>query len=262
MTEGESNFLKISDITAGYGKRTVLRGLSLPPLMPGNVITLVGPNGAGKSTLLRVVAGLMKAGGTLHYKGMDLQKVAVQKRARYVSFMPQTVPNDVNLPVIDAVISALKASPFDQAGRDNESMYARAVAALERIGIADLALQGLNQLSGGQRQLASLARSIVREPSVLLLDEPTSALDLRHQVKVMSLVRSLAGDGRIVVMVLHDLNMAMRWSDYVVVMKGGTLITHGQPAQALNPGSVKEVYGVTVRVELCSRGLPQIIVDE
>ena len=253
--------LEISGITAGYGKRKVLGGLSLPPLEPGEVVTVVGPNGAGKSTLLRVVAGLIRAGGMVGYRGMNLLKTPVGERARYVSFMPQTVPNDVSLPVIDAVISALKASPFDQLGRGNESIYARSTAVLERIGIADLALQGLNQLSGGQRQLASLARSIVREPSVLLLDEPTSALDLRHQVKVMSLVRSIAGDGRIVVMVLHDLNMAMRWSDKVIMLRNGALVTHGTPAEALNPVSVREVYGVTIRVEPCSKGLPQIIVD-
>lgn len=261
MTGADHEFLKISDIRAGYGKRRVLDGLTFPALGHGQIVTLVGPNGAGKSTLLRVVAGLIKAEGSLLYKGKDLQKVSVRERAMHVSFMPQTVPSDVNLPVIDAVISALKASPFDQVGRDNEGIYEKSVAVLERIGIAGLALQGLNQLSGGQRQLASLARSVVREPSILLLDEPTSALDLYHQVKVMSLVRSFADDGRIVVMVLHDLNMAMRWSDYVIVLKNGELVTHGKPAEALNPGSVREVYGVNIRVEFCSRGLPQIIVD-
>ncbi len=262
MRGGENDFLEIRDIRAGYGSRVVLNGLSVPPLKPGQIITLIGPNGAGKSTLLRVVARLLKAKGTIRYRGRDLFKVSVQERAKYVSFMPQTVPSDVSLPVIDAVISALKASPFDQVGTDNESIYARSMGILERVGIADLALKELNQLSGGQRQLASLARSVVREPSVLLLDEPTSALDLRHQVRVMSLIRSFADDGRIVVMVLHDLNMAMRWSDYVIVMKNGALVTHGKPVQALSPESVRQVYGVTVRVELCSRGLPQIIVDE
>ncbi len=257
----EDDVLEIRNIRSGYGKHVVLNGLSIPPLKHRQIVTIVGPNGAGKSTLLRVMAGLMRAEGSLLYRGADLLKISVQDRARHVSFMPQTVPNDVSLPVIDAVISALKASPFDQVGRDNERIYARSVAALERVGIADLALKGLNQLSGGQRQLASLARSVVREPSILLLDEPTSALDLRHQIRVMSLVRSLADDGRIVVMVLHDLNMAMRWSDYVIVLKKGELITHGTPLEALNRQSVMDVYGVNIRVEPCSKGIPQIIVD-
>lgn len=257
----EKDILEIKDIRAGYGRRTVLNGLSVPPVKPGQIITLVGPNGAGKSTLLRVIAGLIKAKGAVLYRGKDLFKLSVGERAKYVSFMPQTVPHDVSLTVIDAVISALKASPFDQAGPDNESIYARATGILERIGIADLALKELNQLSGGQRQLASLARSVVREPSVLLLDEPTSALDLRHQIRVMSLIRSFADDGRIVFMVLHDLNMAMRWSDHVIVMKDGKLVTHGPPVDALTPASVMNVYGVVVRVELCSKGVPQIIVD-
>src|SRR5690606_3632980 len=133
----------------------------------------------------------------------------------------------INLSVMEAVISALKASPLDAATGANEQLYKRAIAVLDRIGIPHLALEPLNQLSGGQRQMASLARSVVREPKVLLLDEPTSALDLRHQLKVMRLARSFAADGRIVVMVLHDLNLALRWADHVIVMDKGDIASHG-----------------------------------
>ncbi|HWK98332.1 MAG TPA: ABC transporter ATP-binding protein, partial [Parapedobacter sp.] len=114
----------------------------------------------------------------------------------------------------------------------------------------------------GQRQMASLARSVVREPHILLLDEPTSALDLRHQLKVMRLARSFAQDGRIVVMVLHDLNLAMRWADRVVVMHQGELVSQGAPIEAITPAVIESVYGVRIRVEQCSHGLPKLIVDE
>ena len=253
--------LHISDVYVGYPGKKVINGLTLPPLVTGEVTVLSGPNGAGKSTLLRAMAGLLRMTGSLQYEEQELTTLSIQQRAKLVSFMPQSVPTDINLSVVEAVISALKASPLDAADAGNSGLYQRAHAVLERVGIAHLALQPLSQLSGGQRQLASLARSIVREPKILLLDEPTSALDLRHQLKVMRLARSLAADGRIVVMVLHDLNLALRWADRVIVMDKGTMASQGTPTEAITPSVIASVYGIQARVERCSQGYPNLIVD-
>lgn len=253
--------LQITDLHTGYPGKPVIAGLTLPPLASGDVTVLTGPNAAGKSTLLRAIAGLLRVTGSVAYEHLELSTLSPQKRAEVVSFMPQAVPNDINLSVMEAVISALKASPLDAATGANEQLYKRAIAVLDRIGIPHLALEPLNQLSGGQRQMASLARSVVREPKVLLLDEPTSALDLRHQLKVMRLARSFAADGRIVVMVLHDLNLALRWADQVIVMDKGDIASHGRPTEAITAEIIAQVYGVQIRVELCTQGLPNLIVD-
>ncbi|WP_353125091.1 ABC transporter ATP-binding protein [Parapedobacter pyrenivorans] len=253
--------LHINDIQVGYPGKKVIHGLTLPPLAIGEVTVLAGPNGAGKSTLLRAIAGLLRMTGSIRFDEQELSSFSIQKRAGYVSFMPQAVPTDINLSVIEAIISALKASPLDAVSDDNLTLHHRAIAVLERIGIAQLALEPLNQLSGGQRQLASLARTVVREPKILLLDEPTSALDLRHQLKVMRLARSFAADGRIVIMVLHDLNLALRWADRVIVMNQGAVASQGHPTEAITPTVIEQVYGVRIRVENCSRGLPNLIVD-
>ena len=253
--------LQVSDVHTGYPKKKVIEDLTLPPLASGEVTVLTGPNAAGKSTLLRAIAGLLPARGFVQYEGHELGTLSPQKRASYISFMPQSVPTDINLSVMEAVISALKASPLDAATAQNEHLHHRAIAVLERIGIAHLALESLNQLSGGQRQMASLARSVVREPRILLLDEPTSALDLRHQLKVMRLARSFAQDGRIVVIVLHDLNLALRWADRVVVMHHGKLVSQGTPTEAITPAVIEAVYGVHIRVEQCSQGRSTLIVD-
>lgn len=254
--------LQISGLHVGYPKKKVINGLTLPPLASGQVIVLAGPNGAGKSTLLRAMAGLLDVKGSIRLDDRELTGMSAQSRAGLLSFMPQSVPTDINLSVMEAVISALKASPLDAADRSNAHLHQRAIAALERIGITHLALEPLSQLSGGQRQLASLARSVVREPTVLLLDEPTSALDLRHQLKVMRLARAFARDGRIVVIVLHDLNLALRWADQAIVMDKGLIVSHGHPTAAITPAIVEQVYGVRIRVENCSRGLPTLIVDD
>ncbi len=260
--EPTSPSLQISELHAGYPGKSVLSNLTLPPFESGQVTVLTGPNAAGKSTLLRAMAGLLKAQGSISYNGQELLGLSPRKRAGLVSFMPQSVPTDINLSVIEAVVSALKASPLDAASTGNEHIHDRALSALERVGISHLALEPLNQLSGGQRQMASLTRTVVRDPKILLLDEPTSALDLKHQVKVMKLARSFAADGRVVIMVLHDLNLALRWADRVVVMDKGEVAGFGRPTEAITAAIIARVYGVRIRVEHCSTGLPNLIVDD
>ncbi len=253
--------LSVTGISAGYGRRPVLRDLTVPPIAAGHITALVGPNGAGKSTLLRVLAGLLPASGSVTLGDRELNGASIDAHAAHVSFMPQLQPQRVALTVLESVLAALKATPFGGRTIDTAEARTRAVAVLERVGIADLALEPLGHLSGGQRQLASLAQAIVREPDVLLLDEPTSALDLGHQAAVMGLVDALAHEGRIVVAVVHDLALAARWSGHVIVMHRGALDTAGPPGDAITPAMLARVYGVRARVEPCSRGTLQVIVD-
>lgn len=247
-----NDVLEISALGAGYGARQVLRGLTLPSLAAGQMIALVGPNGAGKTTLLRAMAGLVPATGTLRFGALDLLAAPADERARAIAFMPQFAPQRLALSVLEAVISALRASPAQLGHRDAASQRDAAIAMLMRLGIADLALQPFDQLSGGQRQLASLAQALVRQPRLLLLDEPTSALDLRHQFEVMAIARETASRGSLVVAVLHDLQVAARWADQVIVMKSGALYTAGAPAAAITPVMIRDVYGVDATVHAVS----------
>lgn len=252
--------LFVGGLSAGYGARPVLHALDVPAIRAGEVTALVGPNGAGKSTLLRVLAGLLPGRGSVRLGERELLDIAPADRAVQVSFMPQGLPQRVALTVLEAVIAALCAGP-SIGRRNNEDAAADAIAVLERIGIAGLAHEPLDHLSGGQRQLASLAQAIARDPRVLLLDEPTSALDLRHQVVVMDFVRHFAAGGRIVIVVLHDLSLAARWADQVVVLHHGRTYAAGPPDQSLTPAVLGEVYGVDARVERCTRGRLHVIVD-
>jgi iron complex transport system ATP-binding protein len=262
--------LVIEGLSSGYGNRRVLEDLTLPPCDEGHVVALVGPNGAGKSTLLRVLAGLRPARGTARLGGLDLLRASAAQHAARVAFMPQAVPERVSLSVFEAILSAMSVAPEGglhggrggfgglTTSRDDRE---RAVAILDRVGLADYAHRLLNQLSGGERQLASLAQALVRNPALLLLDEPTSALDLGHQVTVMTLVRELAAEGRLVLMVLHDLNLAVRWADRVIVLRDGRVDAIGSPLEALTPEVLARTYGVDARIERCSRGRVQILID-
>ena len=251
------NGLSVEGVSLRYGARAVLHDLSLPALQPGEVTVLAGPNAAGKSTLLRAIAQLAPYRGRIALNGEDLSRMAIRRRARLIGVMPQTLPSGSSLIVLESVIAALRAGSDAFAGQAD----AQAMAVLDRLGIADLAMEPLDQLSGGQRQMVSLAQAIVRDPRVLLLDEPTSALDLARQVRLLGELRALAAEGRIVVAVLHDLAMAAQWADRIVLLHRGRLHSSGPPAAVLTPPVLAEVYGVHARVERCSRNRITVLID-
>lgn len=251
--------LQVRGLSTGYRDRRIIQQLDLPLFRPGELHALLGPNAAGKSTLLRALAGLLPATGSVRLGEQELVGLPLAEHARRVTYMPQTLPQGVALSVLESVLGALRASSSGHPQGDEQ----RAVAILERVGILHLALEGLDHLSGGQRQLVSLAQALVREPRVILLDEPISALDLQHQLRVMRLVQELARErGMIAIMVLHDLQISARWSDGIVMLSHGAVVATGTPVQAITPESLAQVYGVQARVEHCSRGGLQIMVDD
>ncbi len=256
------NALHIQQLSAGYPRHPeVIKYISVGPFVPGKVTALVGPNAAGKSTLLRSIAGLIPAKGIIQYNNENILQLSLQRKAGIISYMPQYLPQDVELTVVESLISVLKVSAFDQLNSKMASVRTKAFDALEQVGIVQLALEPLNHLSGGQRQLVSFAQSIIRHPKILLLDEPTSALDLQHQVAVMQLVRNYAAAGNIVVMVLHDINLATRWADDIVVLHKGQIAAYGSPAAILTPELFKTVYKVNTVVETVHNGMVQVHVE-
>jgi len=253
--------LHVRDLSAGYRNRPVIEKLSLPPISSGETVALLGPNAAGKSTLLRALAGLAPASGSIQLDGIELNGLSLSDRAKAVTYMPQTLPQGVALTVLETVIGALEASPTGQVG-DGDSAE-RAVAVLGRVGIDALAMRGIDELSGGQRQLAALAQALVRSPRLLLLDEPTSALDLNHQVRVLDLARSLAREqGMIAVLVLHDLQAAARIADRVVVLSDGRVTAVGTPDEAITPAVLADVWRVQARIDHCERGSMRMVIDD
>ncbi|HET7266607.1 MAG TPA: ABC transporter ATP-binding protein [Oleiagrimonas sp.] len=254
--------LAIRELSTGYRRRPVIESLTLPDLPAGAVHALLGPNAAGKSTLLRALAGLLPAHGSIMLAGEELVHMPLAERARRVTYMPQTLPGGVALTVLETVIGALRAAHAEAAPGSTGDAVGRAVETLAQVGIEHLAMEGLARLSGGQRQLVSLAQALVRRPRLLLLDEPISALDLKYQQQVMQLVQRLAREqGMTVLVVLHDLQIAAQWSDRVVVLAQGRLAACGEPAEALTPELLAEVYHVDARIEHCSHGRVQVMVD-
>ncbi len=253
--------LEIRSLTAGYGNRPVLRGLRAAPLPEGTLTALLGPNGSGKSTLLKTLAGLNPMlGGDLRLDGADFAGLSPARRAEHAMYMPQALPKGVHMTVLESVLVAARSGRARQGG---DALMREAMQVLAELGIGHLASRYLDELSGGQKQLASLAQALVRRPRLLLLDEPLSALDLNYQFHVMRLLKQETADhGLITVIVLHDLNVALQHADRAVMIHGGRLVAAGAPAEVITPASLAAVYGVHGRVEACSRGRLQVLIDD
>ncbi|AOY01990.1 hypothetical protein BJP62_17025 [Jeongeupia sp. USM3] len=251
--------LSIENVRVRYGRREVIPGLGIAALQPGEVTALLGPNGCGKTTLLKAVAGLVRCDGKVVFDGQTFGYGDFAARARHIAYLPQTLPPTVHLRVFESILVARQATAVGLArGGD----HAEVLQVLDRLAIGHLAMRYLSELSGGQRQLVGIAQALVRAPKVLLLDEPLSALDLNHQFQVMDLLRQeTRARGMVTVIVLHDLNVALRHTDRALLLREGRLVAEGPPAAVINSATLAEVYGVRGRVEPCSQGFSQIMVD-
>lgn len=242
--------LRLEGFRCGYYRRSVIRDLTLAPLSQGQVVALLGPNAAGKSTLLKGLAGLLPAHGSARLGDTDLIGLPPRRRARLLGFMPQAIPEGIELTVLESLIAALQA-----AGAVPDAQAAECAAAtLARIDILPLAMRKLSSLSAGQKQLVSFAQAIAADPPLLCLDEPTSALDPRHQLAVMARARQLAVSGALVIIVLHDLTLAARWADQIIVLRECELFTQGTPADVMTSRMLADVYGVEGNAERNAAG--------
>ena len=217
-------------VTVGYGAEPVVRDLSLA-IPDGKVTTIVGPNGCGKSTLLRTMARLLKpTSGQVVLDGEPITSIHTREIAKRMALLPQSPVAPEGLLVRDLVGRGRHPHQrwFAQWSEHDEDIVGQALALTDT---ADLADRPLDQLSGGQRQRAWIAMTLAQDTDLMLLDEPTTYLDLAHQVEVLDLVSRLNRErGRTVAMVLHDLNLAARYSDLIVVMKDGAVVTEGTRA--------------------------------
>lgn len=236
--------LRSENVTLAYGPAPVVDALSVD-IRDGEITTIIGPNGCGKSTLLRALARLMKpAGGTVILDGQEIHQMSTRDVAKRLGLMQQQAAPPGGITVEDLVRRGrYPHQPFLQppSRRDNEAVD----EALELTGMTGLRRRPVDQLSGGQRQRAWMAMAIAQETPLLLLDEPTTFLDIRHQMEIIELVQKLNREsGKTVVMVLHDINEAVRSSDRIVAMRDGTIIREGTPDEVLDAALLTDLYGV------------------
>jgi cobalamin transport system ATP-binding protein len=255
----EPELLLLDSVTAGYGPRVALREVSLS-VRAGQVVGLIGPNGSGKTTVIRVASrALRPSSGRVEVAGRDPYAIRAREAARLVAVVPQEVPDTFGFTALEVVL--MGRSPYlsvlgGGGGRD----YRRAREAMESAGVHHLGDRPLGELSGGEKQRVLLAQALAQDATVLLLDEPTTHLDPRHVVAILETVRRLAREGRAVLAVFHDLNLAAGSCDRVVALDGGRVVVEGPPEAVITAGFLRAVYGIEAEVHPHSAtGRPTVV---
>lgn len=233
--------ISIKDLTFSYKSNKILDELNIN-VEDSEIVSLVGPNGSGKTTLIKCIDRILKPRGSILLEGREVQEMKQQEIARQIGYVPQSSSTPLATTVFDTVLMGRRphigwrVSDFD---------LDKVSDTLERLNLQDLAMRDFGQLSGGQKQKVLIARALVQEPTLLLLDEPTSNLDMKHQLDVLETISSMVKEkGISAVMAIHDLNLAARFSDKLVMLKKGVIYAAGTPIDLLSEKNISDVYGV------------------
>jgi iron complex transport system ATP-binding protein len=250
--------VSVEGLGFGYGNHPVLEGVSFA-VHPGELVALCGPNGAGKSTLLRLMLGLhAPSAGKVKLGDRPVTQLTRREIARHAALLSQDAPTDLPLTVRDAV--ALGRLPhlgrFEAETAADAAAVARALVATDTTPMAD---RLVTELSGGERHRVHLARALAQEAPLLLLDEPIAGLDLAHQLQAMDLLRASVQRGRGAVVALHDLSLAARTCDRMILLAGGRLRANAPPRDVLTPDNLAHYFGVRAEISVDGNGRPLVI---
>lgn len=251
--------LLVDQIAVSSGTGETLLHPSSTALKPGELVALIGPNGAGKTTLFRAVMGLHATGGRATINGLAIKSLPARERARLISWLPQSHPAAWPLHVRDAIAMGRFAYGAVQgalASADEEAV-AWAIAVCK---LAEFEHRLTTSLSGGELARVHLARCLATEAPFLLADEPVAALDPHHRFAIMALLRQLAEQGRGIMVVLHDIEMAARFATRIIVMDRGAIIADGAPQTVITPAMLREVYRMDARID-DSEGWPRPVLS-
>ncbi|MDP6712711.1 MAG: ABC transporter ATP-binding protein [Nitrospinaceae bacterium] len=244
----KSPILQIRDTSFSYDRETVLHSVSMD-IQPGEFVGVIGPNGSGKSTLLKLLGGVLTTGpGKLFFREKDYKDYHRKQMARSITWIPQDHSMAFPFKVSEIVLMGrhpyLSAFTFEG---DEDIEIAR--NAMERTQVLQFAQRGFNEISGGEKQRVVIAGAITQEPEVMILDEPTSALDIKYQIQILNILQQLNKDEQVtVVLAMHDLHLASKFCDRLVLLDQGKIFQDGRPEDVLKKENIEEVYGVKVHL--------------
>lgn len=244
-----SLLLQAHSLSFAYTDQPVLRAVGLS-LAPGQVLALIGPNGSGKSTLIKALLGHLRATGSIQWEGRDVSAWSRRELARRLAYLPQSPTFEPQQTVADVL--RLGRAPYWQAfGLESPRDVAVIGDTAALLGLGDLLGRRIDEISGGQRQRVFLARCLIQEPRAMLLDEPNTFLDLRHQVEMLRLLRQLASEKSMgILLASHDLNLAAAFADRLLLLQEGRVVAEGPAEKVLAPELLSAAYGIALeRIE-------------
>ena len=249
--------LEIKELSFSYNKHkeNIFKNLSLNFAKGFNVI--LGPNGAGKSTLLKAIFGLLRYQGNIYYDGVNLSKINFNKKIELISYLPQMDLNISPLTVLEMVLLG-RLPELNQKISDEDIKAVTEI--LKALNIENLITRTFSELSGGQKKMVFIAQTLVRNPKLILLDEPTNSLDLQKQLELCQFLKNFIELKKVdIVTVLHDINLAIRYADYIVILSNkGKLYDSGEAKKVITEKMLREVYGVSGNVILDDENKPII----
>lgn len=246
--------LEINNFSFSYNSSLIFNEMNFK--IESKITILIGPNAAGKSTLLRCIAGVLDPKGTILFDGKDMKSFEKKDLISLRSYLPQESKTTSSLTVFEILLLGMANS---LSWKVNEADLEAVSNVLKYLGIEDLALRNINELSGGQKQMVFIAQSLVRDPKLLLMDEPTNGLDLKYQLELFELIQKITLEkGMTTIIALHDLNLAARFADNIVVMSKGEIYASGPPSSVLTQKTIKSVYGINARISIDDDGVPWI----
>ncbi|MEG0615967.1 MAG: ABC transporter ATP-binding protein [Oscillospiraceae bacterium] len=240
--------IDVSKLSFSYGTNSVLKDVSFTA-QEGDLLCVLGPNGVGKSTLFRCMLGLQEQfDGTVTVNGSSVAKMSAARRALEIAYIPQVSTPAFNYTVLNTVLMGTTAQLTTLSSPKKEQEEA-AFEALKRFGIAHLSNRGCAQISGGERQLALIARAVVQQAKILIMDEPTANLDFGNQIRVMHEIKSLTKSGYTVILSTHNPDHALMYADKVLALLGGKVLQYGTRDEVLTQELISKLYEVSVRLE-------------
>jgi len=243
-----SEVLRAERVSFGYRRDEVVSEVTLG-VRRGETLGIIGPNGSGKSTLIRLLSGVLEPrSGEVRLFGRAMAQHGLRERARAIAVVPQETAVEFPFTVTETVLMG-RAPHIGRFAFEADGDLIAARAAMRRTGVLHLAERSLHELSGGERQRVILARALAQDAQILLLDEPAAFLDIRHEVEIYDLLHDLKEEGRTVVSVLHDLNLAALYCDRIALLKEGRLVALGTPADVITYPTITDVYEIDVYVD-------------
>lgn len=251
--------IEIEGLIFGYKTFPILKDLTVS-FDRSELVSIIGPNGVGKSTLIHCMNKILKPNNdAILIDGRDVNTIGVKEMAKVMGYVPYTSSNTFPISVIDAVM--MGRHPHSKFGSMDEDLRI-SYEMLDKLGISDLAMRQLNELSAGQLQKVILAKGLAQQPKVLLLDEPTANLDIKHQVGVTKLLKQISVESNMtVIMICHDLNIASKYSDRILMMSEGKIYASGTPEEVLTRDNIRKVYDIDCEV-IMDQGRPHILLRD